>query len=136
MSETELSLTPFISTWRSTILSTRETCPCSSARLSAPTSGPWTVRSPRGSSWRGPRPTSSSIAARSSTAVRCPVSQCPMTHVTHVTLAAVTRVTPTSQASRARGGAAVAEAGGEGEAAEAAGHRQLHRGPGAERGQN
>ena len=46
----------------------------------------------------------------------------------------VTRVTPTSQASRARGGVAVAEAGGEGEAAEAAGHRQLRRGPGAERG--
>ena len=115
MSETELSLTPFTSTWRSTILSTRETCPCSSARLSAPTSGPWTVRSPRGSSWRGPRPTSSSIAARSSTAVRCPVSQCPMTHVTHVTLAAVTRVTPTSQASRARGGRG--SGGGRGERA-------------------
>ena len=59
-----------------------------------------------------------------------------MTHVTHVTLAAVTRVTPTSQASRARGGVAVAEAGGDGVAAEAAGHRQLRRGPGAERGQN
>ena len=58
-----------------------------------------------------------------------------MTHVTYVTPTTVTRVTPTSQASRARGGAAVAEAGGEGEAAEAAGHRQLHRGPGAERGQ-
>ena len=38
-----------------------------------------------------------------STAVRCPVSQCPMTHVTHVTPTTVTRVTPTSQASRARG---------------------------------
>ena len=48
----------------------------------------------------------------------------------------VTRVTPTSQASRARGGVAEAEAGGEGVAAEAAGHRQLHRGPGAERGVN
>ena len=47
----------------------------------------------------------------------------------------VTPVTPTSQASRARGGVAEAEAGGEGGAAEAAGHRQLHRGPGAERGQ-
>ena len=56
--------------------------------------------------------------------------------MTHVTLAAVTRVTPTSQASRARGGVAVAEAGGEGEAAEAAALRQLRRGPGAERGQN
>ena len=48
----------------------------------------------------------------------------------------VTRVTPTSQASRARGGVAEAEAGGEGVAAEAAAHRQLHRGPGAERGEN
>ena len=57
-----------------------------------------------------------------------------MTHMTHVTLAAVTRVTPSSQASRARGGTAEAEAGGEGVAAEAAGHQQLHRGPGAERG--
>ena len=46
----------------------------------------------------------------------------------------VTPVTPTSQASRARGGVAEAEAGGEGVAAEAAGHRQLRRGPGAERG--
>ena len=46
----------------------------------------------------------------------------------------MTRVTPTSQASRARGGVAVVEAGGEGVAAEAAGHRQLRRGPGAERG--
>ena len=41
-----------------------------------------------------------------------------------------------SQASRARGGVAVAEAGGEGVAAEAAAHQQLHRGPGAERGEN
>ena len=48
----------------------------------------------------------------------------------------VTPVTPTSQASRARGGVAVAEAGGEGVAAEAAALRQLRRGPGAERGQN
>ena len=47
----------------------------------------------------------------------------------------VTRVTPTSQASRARGGVAVVEAGGEGEAAEAAALQQLHRGPGAERGE-
>ena len=47
----------------------------------------------------------------------------------------VTPVTP-SQASRARGGVAEAEAGGEGEAAEGAGHRQLRRGPGAERGEN
>ena len=46
----------------------------------------------------------------------------------------MTRVTPTSQASRARGGAAVAEAGGEAVAAEAAALRQLHRGQGAERG--
>ena len=45
-------------------------------------------------------------------------------------------VTPTSQASRVRGGVAEAEAGGEGEAAEAAEHQQLHRGPGAERGQH
>ena len=48
----------------------------------------------------------------------------------------VTPVTPTSQASRARGGVAVAEAGGEGVAAEAAALRQLRRGPGAERGEN
>ena len=48
----------------------------------------------------------------------------------------VTPVTPTSQASRARGGVAVGEAGGEGEVAEAAGHLQLRRGPGAERGEN
>ena len=54
--------------------------------------------------------------------------------MTHVTLAAVTRVTPTSQASRARGGVAVAEAGGEGVAAEAAALQ--HQGPGAERGEN
>ena len=52
-----------------------------------------------------------------------------------VSIVTVTPVTPTSQASRARGGVAEAEAGGEGGAAEAAGHRQLHRGPGAERGQ-
>ena len=47
----------------------------------------------------------------------------------------MTPVTP-SQASRARGGVAVVEAGGEGVAAEAAALRQLHRGPGAERGVN
>ena len=46
----------------------------------------------------------------------------------------MTHVTP-SQASRARGGVAVAEAGGEGVAAEAAALQQLHRGLGAERGE-